>query len=59
MWFIRSCRTPISFGPQERWRALALANIHKFDLLVIDSPLRADVRMELLQAFLDQNRGRK
>jgi len=35
--------------------ALALANIHKFDLLVIDSPLRADVRMELLQAFLDQN----
>src|SRR4051812_30439633 len=30
--------------------ALALANIHTFDLMVVDSPLRADLRLELLEA---------
>jgi hypothetical protein len=34
---------------------LALSHIHSFHLLVVDSPLGAELQIELLEAFMDQN----
>ncbi len=42
-------RTPGALG------ALALSHIHAFHLLVVDSPLGAELQIELLEAFMDQN----